>query len=134
MENASNALLIGGGILIAMLIIGIGVYLFMTYSHVGDTYENILTANEMKKFNSNFIKFENRQDITAQEIVTLMNFVKDYNEKNEMNVQVHVNGIPTTDNIEFIKNSVGSDLRFKCNESNIQYDKGLVTSITFVKI
>ena len=90
MENASKALLIGGGVLIAILILSIGVYLFVTYGQIGETYEQNLTSGEIKKFNSNFIKFEGRDNITAQEIVTLYKFIKSYNEKNDIDISTSI--------------------------------------------
>lgn len=90
MENASKAMLISGGVLIAMLVISIGVYLFANYSNVGSSYENRMEAAEIQKFNVNFTKFEGRTDITIHEIVTLTNFVKQYEEKTGIETKVYL--------------------------------------------
>ena len=79
MENATKALLMAGGVLIAILIISIAVFLFTTYGSLGQSYEQTLSKTEIQKFNGNFTKFEGREDISIQEIVTLTNFVRDYN-------------------------------------------------------
>lgn len=79
MENASKALVIAGSILIAMLILGIGVYLFAQYSEIGTEYERTLATNQTMSFNEKFYNFQNRTDITAQEIVTLAHFAINYN-------------------------------------------------------
>lgn len=81
MENASKALLISGGVLIGMLVISIGVYLFATYSGIGSSYEQTMQTTEIQKFNSNFTKFEGRTDITTYEIATLINFIKQHQEQ-----------------------------------------------------
>lgn len=81
MENASKALIIAGGILIAMLVLSIAVYLFTTYASLGETYDQTLSATEIQKFNANFTKFDGREDIIIQEIVSLANFVRSYNEQ-----------------------------------------------------
>lgn len=151
MENATKALLIAGGILIAMLILSIGTYLFMTYGQLGERYEQNLTAGEIKKFNNNFIKFEGRADITAQEIVTLYKFVKAYNQKNEtliatIEVQnVIGTNIPNSSNmalteaelVDFIeKNSNDATnnnniIYFECTKLEYNPDTGMVCEIEF---
>ena len=56
MENASKALLIGGGVLIALLILSIGVYLFVEFRNLGTSYEKNIETSEIQKFNTNFLK------------------------------------------------------------------------------
>lgn len=119
MENASKALLISGGILIAMLVISIGVYLFSNYRTIGMSYEENINATEINKFNVNFTKFEGRKDISIQEIVTLANFAKQYTEETSTNIKVRALGkdLTKTDNlIEIVKENI--DKKFKCE--NIQ--------------
>ena len=115
MENASKALIIAGGILIAILILSMGVYLFSTYGQIGGSYEKKQAKEELDKFNSIFTKFEGRTDITVQEIVTLANFVREYNEENGRtaangtNIKVCYNTIDLAgagvDLLTFIKNN-----------------------------
>ena len=135
MENASKALLISGGILVAILVLTLGVALFAEFSGSGEIYENRQIVAEIRKFNANFTKFEDRDNITAQELVTLNEFVKQYNEKNGTNVEVKINP-KITDNIEFLqKNSVdetGNRILFKCDSDKIEYDEeGKVRLINF---
>ena len=85
MENASKALL-----LIAMLILSMAVILFNGYGSLGKTYEEALSESEVKSFNQNFIKFEGRTDITIQEIVSLVNFAKDYKERTDIEVEIYI--------------------------------------------
>ena len=66
MENASKALLISGGILIAMLVISIGVYLFANYSDVGSSYEQTMEATEGKDIRGEFSETFNNVTTTAQ--------------------------------------------------------------------
>lgn len=70
MENASNALLIAGGVLLAILVLSIGVYLVNNLRVTTDSYVQQLDAIELGKYNSNFEVFIGRHDVTAQEIVT----------------------------------------------------------------
>ncbi len=92
MENATKALLMAGGVLIAILIISIAVFLFTTYGSLGQSYEQTLSKTEIQKFNGNFTKFEGREDISIQEIVTLTNFVRDYNIETDEKIEIKLGG------------------------------------------
>ena len=141
MENASKALSIAGGILIAMMVISLGVYLFINARNVGTSYEQGMETGEVQKFNSNFISFEGRDDVTIQEIVSIAKFAKQYEEQTEIEVQVKFRGSDITektekDYVSLIKTYSlnGSDeIRyFRCN--SIEYDEntGKVNLITFI--
>ena len=145
MENASKALIMAGGILIAILVLSIGVYLFVSYRDIGVSYEENFSMIETQKFNVNFTKFKDRTDITIQEIVTLVNFAKQYKEKTETNITIFIPLKPEL--ITYLEtNSTGSvsrdekiiedlikensDKKFTC--TNIEYDNnGRVKSISF---
>jgi flagellar basal body-associated protein FliL len=132
MENASQALIIAGGILIAIIVLSVGVYLFVNYSKVSESYEKLQENKEINKFNTNFTKFKDRTDITAQEIITLKNFVTNYNKQNETNVKVEY-PYNTMKDAEFIKNySVNNDgiIYFKCTDIEYEND-GRVKRIEF---
>ena len=76
MENASKALLMAGGVLIAILVLTVFVALKASFDNTAQSYVDRLDLQELQKYNSNFETYEDRQDITAQEIVTLINFAK----------------------------------------------------------
>ncbi len=149
MENASKALIIAGGVLIAMLIISIAVYLFTTYASLGETYDQKLSATEIQKFNANFTKFDGRENIIIQEIVSLVNFAKNYSEQTgEATVDVSLGRIHLADPaysdklIETIKENASADdgsgdvKYFKCKHEDIEYNDntGLVKSIKFSEL
>ena len=78
MENASNALIIGGTVLIALIVLSMGVYLVITHQIVGEAYENTIDLAEIENYNSHFARFEGEDKITAQEVVTLIKFSRKY--------------------------------------------------------
>lgn len=156
MENASNALIIAGSILIAIIILSIGVILFSSYSKIGESYEQTRVVERLTKYNSNFTIFEERTDITAQEIVTLVNYARNYNEENETSIEVNVqysnevNGNLadiSKDLLEFIKknstkiviNEEGKEeaeiIYFECEEIKDEYydEEGRIIKIIFKK-
>lgn len=134
MENASKALLISGGILIAMLVLATGVYLFANYKELGSSYNRNIDATEIQKLNSNFTSFEGRENIKIQEIVSVAKFAKQYKEKNEITIEITVTGCGNLVDkneeslIEIIKNNSNTD--FKAGA--IQYNEnGMIRSISF---
>ena len=148
MENASNALIIAGSILIAIIILSIGVILFSSYSKIGESYEQTRVVERLTKYNSNFTIFEERTDITAQEIVTLVNYARNYNEENETSIEVNVQNSDevnrnlvdeSKDLLEFIKkNSTNEEAKiiyFECEEIKDEYydEEGRIIKIIFKK-
>lgn len=88
MENASKALIIAGGVFLAIMVLTIGVYLISKLSVVSDSYITDLDSVELQKYNSNFEVFIGRNDITAQEIATIVSLAK----QNEQEIVIMVNG------------------------------------------
>ena len=142
MENASKALSIAGGILIAMMVISLGVYLFINARDVGTSYEQGMETGEIQKFNSNFISFEGRDDVTIQEIVTIAKFAKQYEEQTEIEVEVifgvngDITGKTEKDYVALIQeyslNNITKEIRyFRCNWIEYDENSGKVNLITF---
>ena len=57
MENASKALLMGAGTLLAILIIFIAVRIFSSASDVTEAYQTKEVSSEVATFNTNFTRF-----------------------------------------------------------------------------
>lgn len=142
MENASKALIISGGILISILVMSIGVYLFVSYRESSSTIQQTMQASQLQEFNVNFTTFEGRSEITIQEIATLVNFVKQYNKEQDVEIKVWLNNDNLLDNdiIELIQDNLTNENEvkyFKCNVSintDITYDNyGRVNSIKFTE-
>ena len=78
MENASKALLIAGGVLIAMIITSFGVYLYGVYRGHSENMIAKMTEKEVTEFNAKFTVFEDRE-LTANEVVSIMNLCRENN-------------------------------------------------------
>lgn len=80
MENATKALLISAAVMIAIMVLSL---LMMAYNQVSDYYQTE-HANAIEKqtteFNNNFINYE-RDNIRGSDLLSLMNKVIDYNER-----------------------------------------------------
>ena len=84
MENASKALLIAGGVLIAMIIASFGVYLYGVYHSHAENVMNRLTESQITEFNAKFLAVEGR-DLTANELISVINLVRENNTTKESN-------------------------------------------------
>lgn len=82
MENASKALLMAAGMLLAVMIASLFALMFSTMSDYTKAYDERKKTEELQAFNTQFEKYE-QSGATAQDIVTVINLAKSYNEKNE---------------------------------------------------
>lgn len=78
MENATKALLMAGGILIAILTISIIVSLFNQGGNVSRSYSKASDMEAVTKFNANFTKYIGKQ-LTIHEVVTISSYAKNNN-------------------------------------------------------
>lgn len=75
MENASKALIIAGAILLSILIIGLGMYI---YQQAADVMGNTgLTSQEVQAYNSKFLNYEGQQ--TGSSVRALCDVIRNHN-------------------------------------------------------
>lgn len=84
MENASKALVMAGGILIALLIIGLLVYSFGTISGYFSSEQDVEAAEQLKVFNDQYESY-NRKLLRGTDVISVMNKVLDNNDKYGIN-------------------------------------------------
>ncbi len=82
MENASKALLMAGGILIAILVIGLVVYMFNASSSLKKESEDTKLIEQIEAFNKEYEAY-NRKLMRGTDIVSIINKVNSNNEKYE---------------------------------------------------
>lgn len=76
MENASKALIIAGAILLAILIIGLGVFI---YNSASSSMKNVnLSQNEIQNFNEPFLQYAG-ENVTGTNVMALCDKVKTHN-------------------------------------------------------
>ena len=83
MENASKALIMAGGILIALLVIGALVLMFNQLSYYQRTETDSEKTQQLADFNNEYLKYT-YDDIKGYELISLVNKVIDYNIKEEV--------------------------------------------------
>lgn len=131
MENASKALLMAGGILIALIIIALLLRSFSTISEFKMSQLSQEEQEELIAFNEQYTKYLG-QYVYGTEVITLQNKYND-----DKKVEVVVNGEqPTVQDNQFkhdsINNSYSNDTKYyKCIELTYDENTGKVNSITF---
>jgi len=129
MENASKALLIAGGVLVAVVIISLAVILYTIFSNHSREYNEIMNITHIQKFNSKFEVYIGREDITAQEIATVVNLSNEYNNIVEVVIMDKSNIIQTYTNPEmFVKTFL--DNKFECLDT-VYNTTGKIIKIKF---
>lgn len=163
MENASKALIMAGGILIAIMVISLGVYIFSKFGDFAKNQETQVFEKNVTEFNAQFTKFEGAEDITAQDVVTVINIARNNNKMYNLedseghkegnyyvNATVTVNGKTYNQNQNYQKESpyknnlntflkdnsfdnAGNLILYKCNIKDYDDITGRVCSIEFSK-
>ncbi len=91
MENASKALIIAGAILLSILLISLGIYIFTQAQTVVNG--SGMTQAEVKSFNDQFIKYE-RTSVKGSEVKSLIQEVNVNNKQDEsLERQIELTGV-----------------------------------------
>lgn len=132
MENASKALLIAGSVLIGMLLLTLFVYLYTQLSENASNVYSTLDHAEISKFNQKFLNYEGRENLTIQDVVTIVNMAKDNNkeQRKQVTISVKVDGSEWTTKTN-LENEILTNLdkRYKCTAVNIDSETELVNSV-----
>ena len=83
MENASRALLMAATVLISVMVISLGTYLFTTFGTYSKNINKNLSAKQTQEFNAQFTKYEGGDPCTVYDIVTVINLAKNSNSQYE---------------------------------------------------
>ena len=126
MENASKALLIAGGVLIAILIVSVLVVTLNIVNSNQRTREKALATEQLAEFNQKYEAYK-KKALRGTDIITLKNMAK--SEENAVNLIVtDINGT-TNINVDLNTNKTAI---FAC--TNVEYSNGRITALSFQKI
>ena len=103
MENASKALIMAGGILIAILVMSLFVYLIVSFGATSDKIHDQNAQTQITEFNAQFTKYQGRTNITIYDVVSVANLAIDYNENNNTKIEVYLNNDKLTSNSNVLK-------------------------------
>ncbi len=133
MENASKALLIAGGILIALIIISMLILMFSRIANIKKNQEEQTKIEQLSAFNAQFEAY-NKKLMYGVDVITLINKVVENNKKYSSNedykIVITLNGSEITSSNSLIDNEQEKYL-FKCNK--MEYNEyGRVCKIEIV--
>ena len=105
MENASKALIMAGGMLLAILIVTLLIYAWSLFSKYQSSKDDLADIEDTAKFNEQFANYD-RENVQGYELLSLVNKVIDYNyrKSNDANAKNDEKYKPIT-----IKINLGND-------------------------
>lgn len=86
MENASKALLMAAGILIGILVLSLGIYMFVYFSGETKRVYNQVQADQINQFNSEYSSLEGKSDITIYDVISIARRAREFNKQNDLKV------------------------------------------------
>lgn len=133
MENASKALLISGGVLIAILILTLFSYLFSQMAGSSSNIYAALEKHEKDEFNQQFINYEGKKELKVQDVATLINLSKNSKDnskfKTEVKIMVGSTDVSSQESNDWLKDNVSSNKKYKCTSVHINSETELVDKV-----
>lgn len=149
MENASNALLMAGGILIALLIIGALVMMGANLQSYQNNNDDLTKSSQIAEFNNQFEPY-NKDNLTLMELKSIFNKIESNNvqhpehkiDHNIDKILLANSGMPEDDIERFLNDKNGGfkkiddqykqNLKFNCQSQYIEHDtEGRINYIAF---
>ncbi len=75
MENASKALIIAGGVLIAMLLISLAIYMLTVVRGVANSSEQQFQSSQVESFNRFFVNYDS--EVTGLDVYNILGKIED---------------------------------------------------------
>lgn len=129
MENATKAILISGGILIALLIFSLMVRMLNNIRTMEEAKDDKAMAMELQQWNSQWEAY-NKQVMYGSDVLTVINKAAQLNhevsEDEGYKIEIKLIGEVNINEIDEHKNSI-----FKCKEVHYSKDTGRVDRMTF---
>lgn len=137
MENASKALLMAGGILIALMILSALVIFAINLSEYQNNQNDNKVATIIAEFNNEYEPY-NKNNLTLMEIKTVYNKILDNNLKADTEADKIATNIPEiypaiTGNWSDIVQDEKKTRRFNCTGIEYRSSDGRISKINFVK-
>lgn len=82
MENASKALVMAGSIFLSLMIVGALIFMFNSLSNFKQTEEDMEDVSKLAQYNKQIESF-NKTYLYGSEILSLVNYIEDYNVREE---------------------------------------------------
>lgn len=136
MENAAKALLMAGGILIALLILGAIVLLFANLQDYQNKTDISTKQAQIAQFNNQFEPF-NKKELTLMELKSVYNKIKSNNKKYpEYSIATNIETVYSNINVPFnkIEEEHKQNKLFKCTLIEHNNSDGRISKMNFAEI
>ena len=144
MENASKALLIAAAVLMAMLIASLAVFVFNGIGSQTSRLYGRYEQSDIDSFNQVFFQFENRtitqnEDgkwngaLKIQDVVSIINYVKDNNSSNKMPVKVRVTSNFSDTDLQDLSSTYLEQLIYENIDNNYKCTTDIPSGSQFVE-
>lgn len=135
MENASKALIMAGGILIALMILGALMLMFSNLSAYQNQNDASTKDSQIAEFNNQFSPYD-KDDLTLMEMKTLYNKIESYNKKNNDKIITNIEKVCSDIGIDITKSFTSIDEEHKINRrfecKSVGYDSnGRINNMQF---
>lgn len=125
MENASKALIIAGTIIIVMIVIAAGMYLFNSAGGLSSSVQSKWSDDEILNFNRQFTKYEGTQKGSV--VKELIETVNRSNERSEVRVSFNKTYVNVSNNVFYANSQLINGKTYKISFGD-KVD-GVITSI-----
>ncbi len=136
MENATRALVMAGGILIALLIIGALMLTFNNLSSYQKSNNDSKKTSQIAEFNNQFEPY-NKKDLTLMELKSIYNKIQSNNAKYpEYAITHNINNVYSLIDDEFkeIKEEDKQNRVFECTKIEYENEGGRISNMEFTKV
>lgn len=144
MENASKAIIIAGGFLLMIMALSLAMFIFRNIGNSTSEYYEQLEQSDIDEFNQKFTKYDEKKDLTIQDVISIVNLAKDNNETGKMSLEVIVtldgDELQNKNENELNELLAGNadpdtrynpNIRYKCEK--IEYTNQLVSKVEIIE-
>lgn len=125
MENASNALLMAGSILLSVLILGAVVMMFNQFSQIKEQEQSAKEVQIASKFNEELESY-NRKMLYGTDIISISNLIEDYLTREEGNLEADLLEIEVEIKLKkMIPEKYGNDLGDLADKAEPEYEASI---------
>lgn len=130
MENASKAVLMAGGTLLAIMILSLIIYVSTSISGFAEEQDKRTLAKQIEEFNKGYLAY-NKTILYGADILTVYNKAQEDKDKYDVSVEAvdESNNIITIENTQDFKISI-----FKCEKVEYNNETGIVKNMKFKRI
>ena len=137
MENASKALIMAGGILLAMMILALIIYVTSSMTSMQEAQEIKLAAQQLQEFNNSYLIY-NKTRMYGTDIISVTNKADEHNRRLDVSEEEYKINIIIKDktgrNMSISYESEFKTTIFKCESVEYSQITGRVNSMTFTQI